>query len=101
MDRISKLPPPSAALVRLAFFKTRYDNGGLLYVFECDDWDRRFATVRRVREKFDRLDSALARSVDAIEQAACRYIRSHRQEYEYLRAKRPYDSLKDSYGDSG
>ena len=36
VDRIKTLPPPTAALVRLAFLKTRYDNGGLLYVFECD-----------------------------------------------------------------
>ena len=36
MDRVMDLPPQSAALVRLAFLETRYNNGGLLYVFECD-----------------------------------------------------------------
>jgi hypothetical protein len=139
MDRITELPPQSAVLVRLAFLKTRYDNGGLLYVCECDgpgfgraicdaltlvelrdgaevmtrafdlfpsqadydDWDRRFATIARVRPDFDQLDSLLAPTVDAIEEAACRYIRSHRQDYEYLRARRPYDSLTDSYDASG
>jgi hypothetical protein len=139
MERITELPPSLAALVRLGFLKTRYDNGGLLYVFECDrlgfgrgicdaltlvgrrdgaallmqafdlfpsqagydDWYRRFAIIGRVRRDFDRIDSALGPCVDAIEQAACQYIRSHRQDYEHLRAKRPFNSLTDSYDDSG
>lgn len=131
------LPPQSAALVRLGFLKTRYDNGGLLYVFECDrpdlgraiadalalvglhegaaalrqafdlfpdqasydDWDRRFATIARVRPEFDRLDTALGIGIDDLEEAAARYIRNHRRDYEYLRAKPPYDSAKDAYDD--
>jgi Domain of unknown function (DUF4375) len=131
------LPPQSAALVRLAFLKTRDDNGGLLYVFECDrpdlgraiaaaldlvglhagatvlrqafdlfpdqasydDWDRRFATIARVRPEFDRLDTALGIGIGDLEGAAARYIRGHRRDYEYLRAKPPYDSGTDTYDD--
>ena len=139
VDRIKTLPPPTAALVRLAFLKTRYDNGGLLYVFECDhpacgraicdalalvglragakvltrafdlfpsqadydDWDRRFATIARLRKKFDHLDRALGASVAAIEEAAAGYIRTHRQEFEHLRKRRPYHPLEDCYGEPG
>ena len=36
LDQVADLPPQAAALIRLAFLETRYNNGGLLYVFECD-----------------------------------------------------------------
>lgn len=136
MDQVSELPPQSAALVRLAFFSTRYDNGRLLYVFECDrpgfgraivdalrlvsldqaadllaqafdlfptkqdydDWDKRFRTIAKVRPEFDRLDDALCAFSDSIRWAAGRYIKTHRRDFEYLRAHRPYDSSTDTYG---
>lgn len=68
---------------------------------DYDDWDRRFATIARLRKKFDRLDSALGASVDAIEEAAAWYSRTHRQKFEYLRKRRPYDPIDDSYGARG
>lgn len=138
-SQIQELSPHCEHLLRLAFLKTRFDNGGLLYVFECDgpgngrnmcaalemvglregakilkaafdlfpnqeaydDWDSRFATIARVRPEFDRLDLELGQFVADIEEASCRYVRSHRQEYEFLRVRRSYDSIQRSYKDSG
>jgi hypothetical protein len=139
MANIQSLRPQAAHLVRLAFLVTRYNNGGLLYVFECDqpgfgkaiadalawvglpdgadvlreafelfptaadydDWDRRFATIARVRDAFDRLDERLGNCVGQVAWSAGRYARDHRSEFEWLRAHPPYDPGSDSYNDQG